>query len=149
MNARSHYLNSSSILSAFQNLLEILSTETCHYVKHESKGTDDDKIKIAIVCPKNRYIKGAAVSCCSFATCFKCNASFIFPFPGTQSSRNFRCCRSVFQTCISLSVAKSSSGSFICEPHGPFHSAVSETHTPLVSSSPWGWKMSSSPNLGS
>lgn len=80
VNARSHYLNSSSILSAFQNLLEILSTETCHYVKHESKGTDDDKIKIAIVCPKNRYIKGAAVSCCSFAMCLKCNAPFIFPF---------------------------------------------------------------------
>lgn len=54
----------------------------------------------------------------------------------------------VFQTCISLSVAKSASVSFLCGPHGPFRGPVSETHTPLVGSSPWGWKMSSSPNLG-
>lgn len=75
MNAHSHYLNSSSILSVFQNLLEILSTETCHYVKHASKGTDDDKIKIAIVCPQNRYIKGAAV----FAAVLQCVLNAMCP----------------------------------------------------------------------
>lgn len=87
-------------------------------MNYESKGTDDDKIKIAILCPKNRYIKGAAVSWCHFAMHFKCDASFIFLFQLHKAVGISDVASQCFKH-IDLCDAKSDLLSFICEPYGP------------------------------